>query len=107
MLCSFAYAAGTARRDLAKLVPDPAMAGARLHKQLIEFSQIFVGAYMDAARGTPIFVEDRATRRSLLVLHVLHKAFQAINAEAQDRQECVEMPIEAVHAVLDYVTGGQ
>jgi maltose alpha-D-glucosyltransferase/alpha-amylase len=107
MLCSFAYAAGTARRDLAKLVPDPAMAGARLHKQLIEFSQIFVGAYMDAARGTPIFVEDRATRRSLLILHVLHKAFQAINAEAQDRQECVEMPIEAVHAVLDYVTGGQ
>ena len=83
------------------------MAAARLHQQLIDFSQIFVGAYMDAARESPVFVTDRATRRSLLILHVLNKVLHAIDSDARDHPEWIDIPIGAVHAVLDYMAGDE
>jgi maltose alpha-D-glucosyltransferase/alpha-amylase len=103
ILCSFAYAAATARRDLAKLLPDPAQGTARLREQLVAFSQIFVSAYMEAVQDSPIFIADRATRRSLLLLCLLAKAFHTIDGDAAARPEAIEGPIEAANALLDYL----
>ncbi len=106
ILCSFAYAAAAAERDLAKLVPDPAQGAARLREQLVAFSQIFVTSYMEAARGSPIFVEDAATRRSLLLLCLFMQALRGIDREAAARPELIEGPIVAANAILDYLAQG-
>jgi maltose alpha-D-glucosyltransferase/alpha-amylase len=100
ILCSLAHAAATARRDLAKLVPDPAQGVARLREQLVAFSQIFLRAYLDAAQGSPIFVADRPTRRSLLTLCLVAEALRPI---AAGRPEMVEGSVEAANSLLDYL----
>jgi len=107
MLRSFAYVATAARRDVAKLVPDPLTAGTRLSEQLFEFSQIFVQSYMEAARDNPIWIEDPATRRRLLILYLLAKALDEINREAFFRPDWVDVPIEGVNTILDYAAKAQ
>jgi maltose alpha-D-glucosyltransferase/alpha-amylase len=103
ILCSFAYAAAAARREVAKLLPDPSQGAARLRDQLVEFSLIFVRAYLEAAVDSPIFVTDQATRRSLLLLCLFTKALRAIDGEASVRPEAIDGPLEAVNSVLDYL----
>lgn len=105
MLRSFAYVAAAARRDIAKLVPGPTATG--LNEQLFEFSQIFVQAYMEAARGSAVWIEDRATRRRLLILCLLAKALQEINHEAERRPDWVDIPIDGVNAILDHAARAQ
>ena len=107
MLRSFAYVVAAAKRGVAKLVPDPIIAATRLSDQLLEFSQIFVHAYNDEARGSPIWIEDQSTRRRLLFLYLLAKAFEEINCEANRQHDWIEIPIEGVNAVLDHAATSQ
>ncbi|WP_036262429.1 maltose alpha-D-glucosyltransferase [Methylocapsa aurea] len=102
MLRSFAYAATVAKRDIARLLPDPTSAATKLSEQLVEFSRIFVEAYMEGTRDTPVWIEDQATRRRLLILYLLEKALQDINDEADRRPDWIEIPIDIVNAVLDH-----
>jgi len=106
ILCSFASAAATAQRELAKLVPDPAHGAARLREQLVAFSQIFVSTYMEAAQDSRVHVEDPATRRSLLLLCLFAEALHPIDSEAMVRPEVIEGPVVAANAILDYLAKG-
>ncbi|MCI0735374.1 MAG: maltose alpha-D-glucosyltransferase [Beijerinckiaceae bacterium] len=101
MLSSFAHAVAAAKLELARLVPDPAIAAARLREELIEFSQIFLQAYMDASRGSPIWIEDGGTRRRLLTLYLLEELFRDINNEAEKSQERIEVSIDSINIILD------
>lgn len=100
MLRSFAYVAAAAERAIAKLVPDPAMAATRLSEQLVEFSEIFVEAYMSATHGGPIWIEDQPTRRRLLILYLL----SAVLEEVTDGNRSMEADVIAakgVNVILD------
>jgi maltose alpha-D-glucosyltransferase/alpha-amylase len=101
MLRSFAYAVATARRRMAGRLPE---LRAGLSKELIQFSQIFVEAYMETVKGSPVWIEDVGTRRRLLLLHMLSKAFYEIDYEAGNRPDWIDIPIEGVLGLLDYVS---
>ncbi|MGH6934938.1 MAG: putative maltokinase, partial [Methylocella sp.] len=101
MLRSFAHAVAAAKRDLARLVPGAALAAARLREELVEFSQIFIQAYMDAARDSPIWIEDEGTRIRLLVLYLLAEALHEIENEAEKRVDWIDTSINSVNAILD------
>ena len=101
MLRSFAYAIATARRRMAGRLPE--LRGGFNH-ELIQFSQIFVEAYMEALKGSPAWIEDAGTRRQLLLLHMLSKAFYEIDYEAGNRPDWIDIPIEGVLGLLDYVS---
>ena len=66
MLRSFAYAVATARRRIAERLPE---ISSKLNEELIEFSQIFVDAYMESAKDSAIWIDDEATQRRLLILY--------------------------------------
>ncbi len=100
MLRSFAYAVATARRRIAQRLPE---VGLRLNKRLIEFSEIFIDAYMESAKDSPIWIGDPATRRRLLILFTMSKAFYEIDYEAGNRPEWIDIPIEGVLTILDFV----
>jgi maltose alpha-D-glucosyltransferase/alpha-amylase len=101
MLRSFAYVAAAAKRDVARLVPDPNTAAARLGQQLVELSQIFVHSYMEAARGSPVWIEDGISRRRLLFLYLLAKTLHEIDDGVAHRSEWIEIAIEGVNVILD------
>ncbi len=100
MLRSFAKVAAAAERGIARLVPDPAMAATRLNERLVQFSEIFIEAYMREAHGGPIWIEDQPTRRRLLFLYVLAAAFEEIIAEGSSLDD-LEVAATGVHVVLD------
>jgi maltose alpha-D-glucosyltransferase/alpha-amylase len=101
MLCSFAHVVAAAKTDLARLVPDPALAVTRLREELIEVSQIFIRAYMEAARDSPIWIEDEGTRKRLLVLYLLVEILHDIASEAEKRADWIDASIDSVNAILD------
>ncbi|MGC2225301.1 MAG: maltose alpha-D-glucosyltransferase [Methylocella sp.] len=101
MLCSFAHVVAAAKTDLARFVPDPALAVSRLREELIEFSQIFIRAYMEAARDSPIWIEDEGTRKRLLVLFLLVEILQDIASEAEKRAEWIDTSIDSINTILD------
>ncbi|SFK00942.1 maltose alpha-D-glucosyltransferase [Methylocapsa palsarum] len=101
MLRSFAYVAAAAKRDVARLVPDPHTAATRLSQQLVELSQIFVHSYMETARGSPIWIEDQISRRRLLFLYLLAKAFHEIDDGIAHRSDWIDIAIEGVNVILD------
>ena len=78
MLRSLANAVAVAKNDLARLIPDASLAAAKLREELILFSQIFIQAYMEAARGSPVWIEDERTRTRLLVLYLLAELLDEI-----------------------------
>ncbi len=102
MLRSFAYAAETAVRDVAGRL---AQVAPRVQTAGDEFRQLISGAFLDgyerAGRGSQIWVEDPATRRNLLKLHLLAKAFYEIAYEADHRPDWIETPVRGVLAALD------
>ena len=102
MLRSFAYAAETAVRDVAGRLSQVAP---RVHAAGDEFRQLISGAFLDgyerAGRGSQIWVEDPATRRNLLKLYLLAKAFYEIAYEADNRPDWIETPVRGVLAALD------
>ncbi len=100
MLRSFAYAVATARRRIAERLPE---ISSKLNEELIEFSQIFVDAYMESAKDSPIWIDDEATQRRLLILYTLSKAFYEVDYEAGNRPDWIDIPIEGVLTILDYV----
>ena len=100
MLRSFAYAVATARRRISERLPE---ISSRLNKELIEFSEIFIDSYMESARNSPIWIRDEGTQRRLLVLHTLSKALYEIDYEAGNRPDWIDIPIEGVLTLLDYV----
>ena len=100
MLRSFAYAVATARRRIAERLPE---VSSRLNKELIQFSEIFIEAYMESARGSAVWIEDEGTQRRLLILHTLSKALYEIDYEAGNRPDWIDIPIEGVLSLLDYV----
>ena len=99
MLRSFAYAVATARRELAQRLPDTS--ATELHDKLVQFSHIFVETYMEAARGSPIWIEDQPTRQRLLLFFILSKALYEINYEASNRPDWIDIPLEGILAILD------
>jgi maltose alpha-D-glucosyltransferase / alpha-amylase len=101
MLRSFAHAVAAAKRDLAGLVPGATLAAVRLREELVEFSQIFIQAYMEAARDSPIWIDDEGTRRRLLVLYLLAEALHEIENEAEKRADWIDSSIDSVNAILD------
>ena len=101
MLRSFAYAVATARPPASPSgLPE---ISSRLNQELIQFSQVFVEAYMETAKNSPIWIEDESTQRRLLVLHTLSKAFYEISYEAGNRPDWIDIPVEGVLTILDYV----
>ncbi len=101
MLRSFAHAVAAAKRDLARLGPGATLAAARLREELVEFSQIFIQAYMEAARDSPIWIEDEGTRMRLLILYLLAEALHEIENEAEKRLDSIDTSIDSVNAILD------
>jgi maltose alpha-D-glucosyltransferase / alpha-amylase len=103
MLRSFAYVAETAARGVEQRVVAEEMQRlnelAETCRKLAEAA--FLEAYDSTAQGSPIWVEDAATRRNLLQLHLLAKALYEINYEADHRPEWIETPIRGVLALLD------
>ena len=101
MLKSFVLAIAAAKQDLARLVPGPEHAAARLHEELIEFSQVFLDAYWEAARGTPVWIADEGTRRYLLVLYLLAELFRGIESEQDNEPPWIDVAIDSINIILD------
>jgi maltose alpha-D-glucosyltransferase / alpha-amylase len=101
MLRSLANAVAVAKNDLARLVPDATLAAIRLREELILFSQIFIQAYMEAACGSPVWIEDEHTRTRLLVLYLLTELLHEIESEAKKRPERIDTSVDGVNAILD------
>ena len=101
ILRSFVHAIAAAKHDLARLLPEPELAAARLREGLIEFFQIFIRAYWEAAHGSPIFIEHEGTRRRLLVLYLLAELLYDIETEGENRPEWLNASIDGVCAILD------
>ncbi|HXW70851.1 MAG TPA: maltose alpha-D-glucosyltransferase [Methylocella sp.] len=101
MLRSLAHAVATAKSDLARFVPDVTIAAARLREDLILFSEVFVQAYMEAAQGSAVWVEDRLTRRRLLILYLLGEFLRDIETAVQHGPEVMETAIDAVTILLE------
>jgi maltose alpha-D-glucosyltransferase/alpha-amylase len=102
MLRSFSYMTETAARDMAQRfveVSGRATAIATSWRRMA--SEAFLIAYEDAARGSPIWIEDEATRRRLLRLNLLGKAFYEINYEADNRPDWIDIPVQGVISLLD------
>lgn len=101
MLRSLARAVTAAKRDLARLVPEAPLVAARLHEELVLFSQIFIEAYLEAARGSPVCIKDERTRRYLLVLYLLAELFHDIESETDARCDWTDTAVDGVNAILD------
>jgi maltose alpha-D-glucosyltransferase/alpha-amylase len=103
MLRSFAYVADSAARSIEQRVVAEEMhrvtGFAETCRRLVESA--FLEGYDGTARGTSIWVNDEATRRTQLQLHLLAKALYEINYEADHRPEWIETPIRGVLSILD------
>ena len=102
MLRSFAYAAETACMEvsgrLSHVAPRVRMAADEFR---ILVSEAFLAGYERAARGTPIWADERETRRNLLQLHLLAKAFYEIAYEADNRPDWIGTPVHGVLEALE------
>jgi maltose alpha-D-glucosyltransferase / alpha-amylase len=101
MLRSLARAVAAAKSDITRFVPDAPLVAARLHEELVLFSQIFIQAYMEAASGSPIWIEDETTRRHLLVLYLLAELLHEIETGAESHPEWTDTAIDGVNTILD------
>jgi maltose alpha-D-glucosyltransferase / alpha-amylase len=101
MLKSFVLAVAGAKQELARLVPDPEHAAARLREELIEFSQIFLNAYWEAARGSAVWIADDGTRRHLLVLYLLDELFRGIESDEESQPPWIDVAIDSINIILD------
>jgi len=100
MVRSFAYAVETARRDLVRQLPG-STAASRLKQERIRFSRVFIEAYMEAAKGSIVWIKDDATRSRLLRLFLLSKAFASLEEEVINRPDWVDLPIEGIVTLLE------
>ena len=100
MLRSYAYAAATAGRADERLGAASKRTGeiARLWQNMV--SEAFRAAYDEGTRGTLLFIEDEATRRALLDLHLLRKALYEIEYEASHRPDWIDIPVAGVLEII-------
>jgi maltose alpha-D-glucosyltransferase / alpha-amylase len=102
MLRSFAYAAETGARDVASRFAEKeehAVKATARWRTLAEAA--FLDAYQEAARGSPVWVENAESRQRLLRLHLLSKALYEIDYEANNRPDWIETPVRGVLSILD------
>ena len=105
MLRSLAHAVAVAKSDLARFVPGATRVAARLQEEFILFSQIFIQAYMEAARDSPVWIEDEGTRKRLLVLYLLAELLHEIETGAESQPNWTDTAIDGVNAILDRMAG--
>jgi maltose alpha-D-glucosyltransferase/alpha-amylase len=100
MLRSYAYAAASAGRADERLgaASKRTLEIGRLWQKFV--SDAFRVAYDEGTRGTPVFVEDEATRRALLDLHLLRKALYEIEYEASHRPDWIDIPAAGVLDII-------
>ena len=100
MLRSYAYAAASAGRADERLgaASKRTTEIAGLWQALV--SDAFRLAYEEGTRGTPVFIEDEATRRALLDLHLLRKALYEIEYEASHRPDWIDIPVAGVLDII-------
>ncbi len=100
MLRSYAYAAASAGRADERLgaASKRTLEIGRLWQKLV--SETFRAAYEEGTRGTSVFVEDEATRRALLDLHLLRKALYEIEYEASHRPDWIDIPAAGVLDII-------
>ena len=55
---------------------------------------------MEAARDSPIWIEDEGTRIRLLVLYLLAEALHEIENESEKRADWIDTSIDSVNAIL-------
>jgi maltose alpha-D-glucosyltransferase/alpha-amylase len=102
MLRSFSYMTETAARDVAqRLVEGSSRASSIAASWRRMASDAFLIAYEDAARGSPVWIDDQATRQRLLRLHLFGKAFYEINYEADNRPDWIDIPVQGVISLLE------
>ena len=56
---------------------------------------------MEAASGSPIWIEDETTRRHLLVLYLLAELLHEIETGAESHPEWTDTAIDGVNTILD------
>jgi maltose alpha-D-glucosyltransferase/alpha-amylase len=101
MLRSLAHAVAAAKSELARFVPGATLVAATLREELVLFSQIFIQSYMEAARGSQIWIEDEGTRTRLLVLYLLAEMLHEIETGAESHPDWTDTAIDGVNAILD------
>ena len=102
LLRSFAYAADTATRDVSARFPEAReriAAAAEAWRRLAE--RAFLASYEEAAKDSPVWIEDADGREAVLRLHLLAKALYEVNYEANNRPDWIETPVRGVLALLD------
>jgi maltose alpha-D-glucosyltransferase/alpha-amylase len=68
-------------------------------RQLAETA--FLTSYEEAARGSPVWLDDEGARQRLLRLHLLAKALYEIDYEANNRPDWIETPVRGVLSILE------
>jgi maltose alpha-D-glucosyltransferase/alpha-amylase len=102
MLRSYAYAAETAAREVTSRFAEAAERATAMTaawRRLAETA--FLTSYEEAAKGSDVWLEDEATRRRLLRLHLLAKALYEIDYEANNRPDWIEIPVRGVLSILE------
>lgn len=102
MLRSFAYAAETATLSVDERFPEvTADANAAAAEWRRTSEETFLQAYEEAAKGTPAWLEDEASRKRLLQFHLLTRALYEIVYEANNRPDWIGTPVRGVFEILD------
>ena len=100
---SFAYAIATARRRIAERLPEISIP--KLNKELIQFSRDFHRGVHGNGQGQPDL--DRGCRDATSVADPTtrcQRRFYEIDYEAGNRPDWIDIPIEGVLGILDYVS---
>ena len=102
MLRSFDYAAVTAAKDVEQHFVEQGervQAAATAWYELVQ--KTFIDAYQEAISGSPVMIEDDATRRALLDLHLIGKAVYEIGYEAANRPGWIDTPVRGLLTILN------
>jgi maltose alpha-D-glucosyltransferase/alpha-amylase len=101
MLRSFNYAAHTA---LGRATTDRPTAWEQLKPFVRDWEQrtraAFMGGYVVAVEGCPIYPQDAGAARTLLELFVLEKAFYELRYELGNRPDWVHVPLGGLSELL-------
>jgi maltose alpha-D-glucosyltransferase / alpha-amylase len=100
MLLSFSYAAHTAHtHDSAERTEDLAKFEPLLREWETEAGRVFLAAYDEATHGSELLAAS-SSRRGLLDLFLLEKAFYAVRYELDNRPDRVFIPLRGILALL-------
>jgi maltose alpha-D-glucosyltransferase/alpha-amylase len=101
MLRSFSYAANVAVRDLsAGLEHRYAETLERALRWEERATEIFLGSYSDAARGSVIEMQDMQAQKQFLRVNLFAKVLYEINYEAGNRPDWIDIPLRGILRLL-------